>query len=84
MDENLVHAILPINKAGQLQHLHLEHFHIYADDKKITEATETFLAGLIGACTSIQSFKVVHSGGMSFESNFHAFRLVKPCHKRFI
>ena len=81
-EESLAYAILPIAKVGQLQLLHLEHFHIFPDDKRSPETTETFLAGLIGACTSIKSFKVVHSGSMSLKSIFHFFRLVKPCHKR--
>ena len=36
MDEHLVHAILPINKVGQLQHLRLEHFHTYAAQRSYT------------------------------------------------
>lgn len=77
LDESLAYAVLPIAQVGQLQRLHLDHFHIYPYDKRTTETTDTFLAGLIGACTRIQSFKVVHTGGMSLKSIYHFFRLVK-------
>ena len=73
MDQNLVHAIIPIDKAGQLQHLRLENFHMYVDMYKTRQTTRSFLASLIGVCTSMQSLEVIHSRGRSFGSNFHSF-----------
>lgn len=60
--DTIAQAILPTSKAGQLQRLRLQNFHVYSDIHMTAEATGPFLANLVGKCTHLQSIGVIHSG----------------------
>ena len=67
--DTLVHAVLPVVKARQLQHLGLYHVRLEAPVEDIMEPTIKFLSSLTGKCTSLKSLEIV-------ESNDHVF---EPC-----
>ena len=60
--DTVAQAILPTRKAGQLQRLRLQDFHVYSDIQMTAETTDPFLSNLVGKFTHLQSIGVIHRG----------------------
>lgn len=67
--DTFVHAVLPVVKGRQLQHLNLCHVQLEAPGEDCMEPTIRLLNSLTGRCTSLKSLAIV-------ESDHHIY---KPC-----